>query len=298
MTAIVCVGLAVSDLIYSVSELPRGEGKTHARAFTLTGGGPAATAAVAVSRLGGTVRLIAPIGDDQIGDGIVSELTQENVDTSAMRRLRGLASPQSSIAVDDQGSRLILNYSDPDLFSESGVPTQQELESADAVLVDVRWPQGAVAALHAAKELGVPGIVDFDAGFTNAEALLSLASHIIFAEQALAKITGEADARSGLLAVGRRTEAFVGVTMGERGCLWLCDGETFGLGAFDVDVVDTTGAGDVFHGAFAWSLGEGNDESASMRIASAAAALSCGGSGGRAAIPGAHELRQFLEANE
>ncbi len=297
MTNVICIGLAVSDLIYSVSELPDGEGKTHAHSLSQTGGGPAATAAVAVSRLGGKAKLIAPIGDDLVGDAIVKELREENVDVGGIRRLPGVSSPQSSITVDDVGSRMIVNYSDARLFREAAVPDRQELESADSVLVDVRWPEGAAAALRWASGRGVPAIVDFDAGFDQPDDLLAHASHIVFAENALVRLTSEADPRAALLSARRRTDAFLGVTLGDQGCLWLDNGDVEHLAAFDVDVIDTTGAGDVFHGAFAWAMASGNDEATSMRIASAAAALSCGGSGGRAGIPSGLELSRFLEAN-
>jgi sulfofructose kinase len=120
------------------------------------------------------------------------------------------------------------------------------------------------------------------------------ASHVVFSEQGLIEFSGIADVHTALLEVATDISGWVCVTCGERGVLWVADGEILKSPSFRVTVKDTLGAGDIWHGAFALMLAEGQSEEHAVRVASAAAALKCEGTG-REAAPTREELNQFLK---
>ncbi len=289
------MGIAVHDVIYSLQSLPDGPGKYHAIGRTEIGGGVAANAAVAVSRLGGQSRYIGPVGDDSLGDRIVRDLKSEGVDTDNVRLVPGVNSPLSAIAVAAGGERIIINHSDDRLFEEAGSMTGSDLAGSDAVLADVRWVEGAAVTLQWAKEQGIPGVLDYDVGNRPSASLLPLASHVVLSADALQQLTGTSDITDGLQSIRKETSGWLGVTNGEEGTYWIEDDALRRQPTFEVAVVDTTGAGDVYHGALALALSRGVDDmSEAIEFASAAAALTCTTFGGRNGIPTGDEVRTFL----
>ena len=259
---------------------------------TEVGGGPAANAAVAVARLGGAARLITPLGDDRLGDELVAELEELGVDTSLVRRVPGARSSLSMAVIDADGERTIVNHTDPKTFAGTSV-AGSDLAGSDAVLADSHWPEGAAQALAWARANGKPGVLDFDADAD--PGLLKHPSHCVLGTDALRAITGEDDLSTGLQAVVARTDAWVAVTAGGDGVFWVEDEKVLHLPAFDVDVVDTLGAGDVFHGALALALGEAeSDLLQALRFASGAAALMTTSFGGRTGIPTRGEVDELL----
>jgi sulfofructose kinase len=170
-----------------------------------------------------------------------------------------------------------------------------DLEGADAVLADMRWPSGALAALTWARTAGVPAILDCDHDPAGNEALLDAADHLLFALPTLQAFTGRRDAADALAAVRERTGRWVGATAGEAGVFWDDGGGIHHLPAFPIAAVDTLGAGDVFHGAFALALAERVPIDAALRFAAAAAAIKCTRFGGRDGIPTRTEVVDFLE---
>jgi len=293
MTTIVCLGLAVQDMIFSLPKLPRGPGKLIAQDRLEVGGGVAATAAVAVARLGGSASLITRLGDDVLGDGIVAELESYGVDMSQSRRFPGHRSPMSAVLVDSRGERLIVNHADPDLPGETDWLAFDALDSADAVLADPRWPEGAVALFRAARKRGLPAVLDADRAMENTSPI-EAATHVVFSADGLRGISGQQDLDAGLHQLALKTGGFLAVTDGANGVSWLADDMINRMPGFDIDVVDTTGAGDVFHGAFALALGEGRSEEEALHFASASAALKCTQLGGRPGIPDRQTVDQFM----
>lgn len=289
---VVCVGASVLDYQFGVDGFSAEEGKAFAHSYREVGGGPAATAAVAIARLGGTSHLLSRIGDDAVGDRIVADLEGEGVDASGILRLRG-QSTVSAVLVDRSGRRSIVNYRDPDLPRDPSQMSLSAIDKADCVLADLRWPEASVAVMRRAKT--IPRVIDADSTDDEAAAnSLTLASHIVFSRPGLSALAEEADIEAGLRTMGARTGAFVAVTDGDDGYFWLADGAIHHAPAFRVDTVDTTGAGDVFHGAFALALANGLAEPEALRYASGAAALKCTKPGGRAGIPTTAELADFL----
>jgi sulfofructose kinase len=298
LASVVCLGIAVQDLVFSVDVLPAGPGKHRARGVALAGGGMAASAAVVVARLGGEAELWTRLGDDVLGDDIVRELDGYGVGTAHCRRFEGRTSPVSAVLVDADGERLLVNHADPRLDDDPGWLPLDALAAADALLIDTRWPGGAVAALDGARAAGIPVVFDADSAPVE-RALVAGASHAIFSLEALRDYTGDDSPREGLRRVAGQTAAVVAVTCGGDGVYWIeAGGPLEHLPAFEVQVVDTLGAGDVFHGAFALALAEGQGLRDAMRFAAAAAAVKCTRFGGRAGTPGRDQVEALLRGGK
>lgn len=292
--SVLCVGIAVLDYVFAVDSIPARAEKYRARDLAVVGGGIAANAAVAVSRLGGRAALATRLGDDPTGDAIVADLEGEGVDCSPSRRFEGRRSPTSAIFVDPQGERLVMSYADPDLPADpTWLPTRLP-DDLGAMLGDTRWPEGAAHLFGLARRSGIPAILDGDRRPT-LPATMEHATHVAFSAQGLAETTGIADPATGLESLAGRARSWFAVTAGEQGVYFLENGAVAHEPAFAVAVVDTLGAGDVWHGAFALGLAEGLTERQAVRFASAASAIKCTRFGGRAGAPTRAEVESFLK---
>ncbi len=293
---IACTGIAVLDHVFTTAAFPKGAGKHFASGYFEVGGGPAATAAVAVTRLGGTALFWGRVGDDPAGARILAELGEWGVDLRTTRLCPDGRSPVSAVVVDDLGERMIVAFADAKLDPSPDWLPLDTVDTLDAVMVDCRWPQGARAVLSAAKAQGIPGILDADATPDDAaKSLLPAASHVAFSSAGLTQLTGTDDLAEGLARAAGLTDAWLAVTAGEHGCYWRDGAHLAHIPAFPVAVRDTLGAGDVFHGALALALAEGQAAEAALRFASAAAALKCTRLGGRAGIPARTEVEDLLQ---
>lgn len=290
MTAVLVVGVAVMDFVFYVETFPAGGEKHRARDAAVVGGGCGANAAVAIARLGGRALLSSRLGTDPIGKLIHDDLAAEGVDMALTDR-SGIRSSYSSILVDAVGERQIMNFR-----GEALLQSPSHLTSApavDVVLADTRWSEGALAAMDLARARGVPGILDIEAPAD--PSAFGPATHLAFSEQGLAHFYPGLDPAAAIERVVADHGGWACVTMGGEGVAW-CD--AFGSGhvpAFAVDVVDTLGAGDVWHGAFALRLAEGVTEIEAIRFANAVAALKCTRRGGRAGTPSRAEVETFMK---
>jgi sulfofructose kinase len=300
MEKVICVGHSALDRVFSVDAWPQASAKLRAHAYAEVGGGMAANAAVAIARLGGEARFWGPVGKEGIAGVMRAQLRAAGVDVRGMRCFAGLTSSVSTILVDARGERLIVGYRGSALEAPADWLPLKQLNSAGALLADVRWPQGAVAALRAARRRGVPGVLDADtAESATLQTLAGEAEYALFSEPGLSCLAGAGDIEGGLrrvIALGARLAA---VTQGERGVSWIESGQAGGLrrlAAFAVPVVDTLAAGDVFHGAFALELARGKTSEEALRFAAAAAAVKCTRPGGRNGSPTREEVEEFLRA--
>ncbi|MEQ9814783.1 MAG: PfkB family carbohydrate kinase [Azospirillaceae bacterium] len=299
MTAtVICVGHAVLDQVFLVDALPGVAGKFFAHERREIGGGPAANAAVTVARLGGRARLWTRLGDDGVGRQIRAGLEVEGVATGDSPAFDGHRSSCSAVLVDRHGERLIVNHTDAGMPADAGWLPLETVGEGDALLADRRWPEGALAALRAARAAGLPAILDADKGPEPVpQALIRAAGHVVFSADGLAQLTGGGDAPlQALESLREGHHDVMAVTMGGDGVHWIDgDGHHHHQPAFAVRAVDTLGAGDVFHGAYAFALASGRPVAAAMRLAAATAALKCTRPGGRDGIPRADEVETFIE---
>ncbi|CAH1657237.1 Sulfofructose kinase [Hyphomicrobiales bacterium] len=293
-TEVFCLGLAIQDTILSVASIPREPVKIYASARRDVGGGPAATASVAIARLGGRASFAGRLGDDPTGAVLRRELDNEKVDVTWLRDFAGFQSPGSIILVDRQGERLIVAYADPNLPRDPGWLKPQSL--GNAVLCDLSWPEGAMKCLTAARDNGIPSVLDADIsrhGRDEVAALVATADHVVFSRPGLAQFTGTDGIEAGLREAARPGHALIGVTDGADGLFWLDGGRVRNARPPQVDVVDTVGAGDAFHGALALALARRCPLDQAIAVANAVAALKCTRPGGRAGLPTWDALRDF-----
>ncbi|NQS87235.1 sugar kinase [Pantoea allii] len=297
MTRIACVGIAVLDRIWYLDTLPHQGGKYVANNYREVGGGPAATAAVAAAKLGAEVDFIGRVGDDDTGKRLLSELNQYGVNTRYTKIYEAARSSQSAILVDAEGERMIANYPSPDLPECADWLTKIDFSQWDAVLADVRWHQGAKRAFILARQQGVPTILDGDVTPQDIGELVALSDHAAFSAPGLQRLAGLEGETAALKKAQLLTNGHVYVTQGVQGCVWLEAGTLQHQPAFEVKVVDTTGAGDVFHGALAFRLAQNGAVAEAVRFASAVAALKCTRPGGRAGIPDYDQTCSFMSVN-
>ncbi len=293
---IICVGHAALDYVYRIAAFPPKPTKIRALEHIESGGGMAANASVAIARLGGTARLWSRTGDDETGARIRRGLERENVDISHVLARPGAKSATSAIIVDGNGERLVAGEDDRDMPMSADWLPVRDIASAGAVLSDLTWREGTCAAFREARAKRAPTLLDVDLGGGKLLGdVLDLTDYAILSAGAFEQFIEGADYEerlSWLVASGVR---HAGVTRGAKGYLWKNrDGGRGYQAAFPVDAVDTTGAGDAFHGAFAWALARGSADAECARIASAAAALKCRRLGARAGLPTALELDAFL----
>jgi|KBSSwiStaDraftv2_1062776.scaffolds.fasta_scaffold337275_1 sulfofructose kinase len=296
-TQILCVGHAALDRVFAVDAWPTGSAKIVASRFDESGGGMGANAAVAAARLGARVAFWGPTGDDATADVIAAQLRDEGVDVHNLRRLPGVRSSSSAVLIDARGERLVVGFRSEALHSPADWLPLHAVSGVDAVLADVRWPEGAAAVLQAARERNVHAILDGEVAERDVlERLLSCAQHVVFSERGLSVLS--ADVEGGLrLALARGAE-LAAVTRGERGVLWIEKGRperTHHCPAYTVNAIDTLAAGDVFHGAYALAIAQRRDIEHAMRFASAAAAIKCTRPGGRGGAPTLAEVETFLQ---
>jgi sulfofructose kinase len=285
MARVLCVGSSVVDFVFRLDGLPSKAEKLRASDARMVGGGCAANAAVAVARLGGEAFLAARLGDDAVGRMVVAGMEAEGVDCSLVRLTADARSAFSSVYVDAAGERQVVSFRGEGLHdSPDLIPKAPEV---GVVLADTRWPSGNLAALDLARRRGIPGVLDAEAPVD--PALLAAASHVAFSRQGLASLAPGAPAEA-LAALD--LPAWACVTDGEHGVFIRGGGH---VPAFPVQAVDTLGAGDVWHGAFALRLAEGAEETEAIRFANAAAALKCARPWGREGCPTRNETEAFLK---
>jgi sulfofructose kinase len=266
---VVCVGLATRDTILAVPEHPPPDGRVVASELVVAGGGPAATAAVTLARLGVDVAFLGVVGDDAAGAFVRSGLAGEGVDIRGLRVVHGARTPESVILVGPDGARSIVHR-----------PGDAELEPVDAEADWVHVDHVGFGKAH--------GRVSVDGG--NPIPHLDLGDVALYAptEERLRADFGDADAA---LAAGAET---VVVTRGAGGSTaYTRDGAIEAQGV-PCDAVSTLGAGDVFHGALLAFLVRGAPLAEALRAANTAASLSCRALDGRSAIPTLDELQRSM----
>ena len=293
---ILCIGMPVRDLIYRIKDLPgRGE-KVRAEHFEELAGGNALNAAIGIVRLGGRALFSGPMGDaaETSSRYIFEQLAKEGIDANVVH-MAGIVTPVSNVMIDPSGERTVVTYRDPKLWNVKLPDTNELLAGCAAVLTENRCAGFATDLCVEASRRNIPVVLDADTVMSMREGLLTAASHIIFSAEALAATAGTANLEDALRRIAEQTRSFLAVTRGAQGMMWLDEaGRAQVMPTFPVHTVDTLGAGDVFHGAFALAITEGRSIGDAMRFASAAAALKCTRFGGAFAAPDRPEVEALL----
>jgi sugar/nucleoside kinase (ribokinase family) len=296
---VVGLGQATIDIMTLVPRLPGRDEVFRARRIALEGGGPVATALVAVARLGAATAYLGPIAPTTWGALTRAGLEEEGVDTSRAPARPGGEQAVSVILVDEAtGQRSILYDSgEMEALAPAEVP-EALITSARVLHLDGVHLEAACHAARIARRAGV--VVSFDGGagelWAGAERLLPLVDLMIVARHFAEQHTGLADP---LQAGPALLEAYqprqVVITDGLRGCWYWAASAHLYQPAFAVDAVDTTGAGDVFHGAYLYAFLQDWPARRCLAFAAATAALKCRALGGRAGIPTRPQVEETLK---
>ncbi|MCB2008512.1 MAG: sugar kinase [Rhodoferax sp.] len=291
---IACVGHCAIDHVFQIDSFPERATKTPAHRYESVGGGMAANAALACARLGARVRFVGAVGPDDAGRMVRRQLAAEGIDLTHLQEVPGTHTSASAIIVDRQGERHIFNHRG-NALAGAHLPEDAVFDGCDAVLVDPRWPGGARAALMWARAHGRLSVFDADvAPQHDLAALVPLAAWAVFSEPGLAAWSGPVAQEEALLRAIYLGAGCAAVTLGAHGVVLVSDGRRQRIPAFPVQAIDTTGAGDVFHGALTLALARGMQSVDACAYASAAAALKCTQADGIRGAPTAQALDAFL----
>lgn len=294
----IVVGHAALDHVYRIERFPDAPVKMPALEHIDSGGGMAANAAAAIGRLGGRVQLWSRIGNDAAGQTIRQHLEDAGVDIAHLKTIQNARSSTAAILVDARGERLIVSERDHAMPMEADWLPIGQIKDAGAVVSDLNWREATLISFDAARRYGVPTLVDIDLGCgVIPEDILARTDYAVISAGALERFSPGDTLKARLGGVAARGVRHVGVTLGAEGYRWLAEnGELREQSSFIVDVIDTTGAGDAFHGGFAWALAQRLPIEECVRVAAAVAALSCRRLGARDGLPSREELDAFLLA--
>jgi sulfofructose kinase len=300
---VICLGCAFWDTIFKVDRIPDHGTKLLPEKAVQAASGMATAAATTIARLGGNVELWARIGDDPSGDSFLRDLSRESVRIDRIRRIPGARTAFSTILVDRAGERLVVPYTDPSLDPDPSWLPLHEVASAAAVLVDMRWLEGARALLAEARRHKVPTILDADIAPPDAlREMITLADHVLFSEPALLSLAASVSPREALMEIAADLEAdVVGVTLGAAGSLiWQRHASGAGTvheyASLSISAVDTLNAGDVWHGTYVYGLVNDWGVAQAAQLANVAAAMKCEHFGGRLGSPRLSELLERSRA--
>jgi len=292
---VVGIGQCACDLIGALADYPAVDQKSELEQFQIEGGGPVASALVALRRLGVSTTFCGRVGGDDFGERIRAGLVAEGVECSGLFTDWKGNSQVAFIAVDGQGRRTI--------FCHRGTARPLQAHEVDLAAVgdarvlhlDGQQAEAAVAAARVARDAGVITVLDGGTLRESTWPLLPLIDHLVVSEKFATQYAGDgtpSQQLSRLLETGARAAV---ITAGERGC-WgqEPDGEVIHQPAFAVEAVDTTGCGDAFHGGYIFGLLQGWPLSRRLGFAAAVAALKTRAYGGRQALPALDEVQVIL----
>jgi len=298
------VGLSTLDVLISARELPTWERGCGAQGYTMDGGGMVATAMVAAQKLGARTAYAGLAGRDELALAKLAQLRKEGVDVTGVVEATDSEPHMVLVFVDPTGERVFMG-----MDSIDGMPLLPEhldreaITAAQLLHLDIMFPQAALQAAEWMQAAGKPVLLDaskVDPGGTVPEGKRALVPHVDY----LVCGSGFAQAVSGLDDLDAACRALLKLgpkvvtqTLGEEGSYTVTsEGESFSVPAFPTQVVDTTGAGDVFHGAYSVGLVRGWPLEAIVRFATAVSALKCQAKGGQRAAPRLDAVIAFLEA--
>ncbi len=293
---VVGIGLNSVDFLCVLPRAPEPNTKTPMKSFLRQGGGQAATAMVACTRLGLQAAYVGAVGDDPIGAISVDSLRAEGVNAEGVVVKPGLRSQCAVVLIDSRsGERTILW--DREARLEEGDVKKDWVTGCRCLLVDGHNLPAEVQAARWAREAGIPVVFDAeraDSGSPGTGDLLALCDFVFGSQKFPALLTGRSDPRGALKALRDTGPSVVGMTLGGEGALAYDGREFYESEGFEVALADTTGAGDVFHAGVCYSVLQGWEVQRTLDFSNAFAAMSCRSVGGRTGIPRLHEVEAFL----
>ena len=295
---VVGLGQCCIDYLGVVEQYPDVNAKEEVNNLTVQGGGPVATAMVTLSRLGTSTTFIGKISNDYFGSLIKDSLTSAFVNIDHIVIEKDKRSQFAFIVIEKEtGKRTVL-------WSRATVaPLRSEevnrgvINTAKVLLLDGLMKDASMAAAEYAREAGVTIVVDAGSMREGALALANLSDYFIASEDFARQFSHANDPKVAAMELLDQGAKTVIITLGEKGSICATPESHFYQPAFKINAVDTTGCGDVFHGAFIFGLLQKWELYETIRFASATAALKCREIGGRTAIPDLREVEEFMECN-
>jgi len=293
------IGCCSVDYLSVVPGPVQPDAKVRMKRLSRQGGGLVATALVTAQRLGASTRFVGKVSDDPFGREILDGLAGEGVDVSMSVVEGGKETRFAIILVDESTGRRSIVWT-------PGTVAPLEWEEIDPSLparcrllhIDEYELAASLPAAKRARSAGVFVSLDAETVEERTPELLAHVDLVIGSREFAREYTGFEDPEAAARSLRDQGPRVAGVTLGNEGSVFCEGSELFFQEAFPVDVVDTTGAGDVFHGAFAFGVLQGWSTRACAVFSSAVAAMKCTGLGGRQAIPSLPEVRLFLEERD
>ncbi len=291
------IGLNATDTVLVIHEFPPYAGKVKFERELVSAGGQVTTALITCARLGLRSKYVGTVGDDARGEIQLRSLDGTGVDTSGVIIRRGCANQAAYILIDQRtGERTIL-WNRPECLRLTPEEIRRDdIASARLLHLDGYDTDAASYAAEVARQHGVPVSLDVDEVYPGFERVLKNVDYLIGSSKWPCEWTGEADPFAALARIqaehGVRVAA---MTLGDRGALALANEIWTYSPAFAVECVDTTGAGDVFHGAFCYAVLSGMEMEEALEFSNAAAALNCTAVGARGHIPARTDIEALRE---
>jgi sugar/nucleoside kinase (ribokinase family) len=291
------VGYCTLDFIGEVDRFAEPDSKVEWDKLSVQGGGAAATAMVALARWGVDVSFVGKVGADARGDEIVATLAGEGIDVGGVVYQEGAISQVTFVVIESATGQkrtyFTMGTVDP---LEVGEVHDGLLDGVDVLHVDGTSPEAQLALVRAARERGVLTVLDAERVSDGVVELVGASELVVASERFASQFTGQGSLQGMCKALMERGPKVVVVTMGDEGAVAMGeDGVMVRAPAYPVEVVDNTGAGDVFHGAFIHAYTQERELSECLRFGCAAAGVSCLGLGGRERIPELDEIDELLE---
>ena len=296
---VVGMGLNAVDHICVIPRFPRYEEKLRMEDFKRAGGGQVASALVACRRWRLRVKYVGKIGGDEMGDFSYRSLKDEGVDVDDVIRVEGAQNQFAFILVDaTTGERTIIWKRDARIaMKPEEVPLDVVVRGRFLLLDGHDARAAAVAAAHAQKH-GVTVVIDAETVKDGTSDLVSSSDYVVCSSEFPRAFTGEEDLEKAMRTIMAMGPTCVAVTLGRNGAICLWQNELIEARGFKIRCVDSTGAGDVFHGGFIYGLHRGWEMRKVLDFANAAAALNCTRIGARGGIEPVEEILKLVERGE
>ena len=280
---VLCIGYACWDLNFRIESHPGPDDKIFAESLTSEGGGPAANAAYSIAKLGGRAALVSRLGKDTLGKAHLKELQSVGVDTSCIS-FSDTQTSTSSVWVNPKGQRAIVNFK-PERADE--LPAIGDFQPK-CLLIDGHEYEASISALETFSS--IPSVLDAGSLSESTRDLSKQVTHLV-ASSTFAQALAQSDTVDDWLEKLKEHNPCFAITHGSEGIYWHAKGGDGGhIKAQEVDAIDTTAAGDIFHGACAWALAKGKSFPGALSWANEIAALSVTRLGGRSSTPSANEV--------
>ncbi len=296
-----CVGIGICavDHLCLLDEYPKLDAKIEAKAYSFQGGGPVPNALVTLARLGAKTAYIGVVGDDDNGKFALEEFEQEWVDISGVVVDKNCNTNQAFIWIDRKtGQKTVVLNNNHTAELMPNELSSRHITSTRYLHLDGRETEATLAAIELAKEAGVEIVLDAGSPREQMDDILHYVDYPIVSEYFCREYLRTKNYEKALEKLLKYGASLAVVTCGKRGAYAANSAEIIYQPAFSVDVVDTTGAGDVFHGAFIFGLLQNWTLDETLKFASACAAYKCTHLGGRNGIPNLEQVKKFLQVKE